>query len=137
MTTTPLVLIAVLSLVVPTAALDIKEITAQPTADNPQFSNKQVWPALVGDEYFLKEKWPQARLLIWAYPGVSESRQGPKLLTVDPACWIDAATGKPADAIPDMDTDVILPDSDKPYTADTGSTNVLTCRHLAIRPSLF
>ena len=126
------VIAAILGCALPAGALDLKEITSMPTADNPQFSNKQVWPALAGDEYFLKEKWPKARLLVWAYPGESERRQGPKFLTVDPACWIDAATGKPADAIPDMDTDVILPDSEKPYTADTGPTNVLTCRHLTI-----
>lgn len=32
-----------------------------------------------------------------------------------PASWIDAATGKPATAAIDMDTDLILPDSDKSY----------------------
>ncbi|MCX6877141.1 MAG: hypothetical protein NTW21_25525 [Verrucomicrobia bacterium] len=101
------VMVAILGCASPAGALDLKEITSKPTAGNPQFANKEVWPNLAGDEYFLKEKWPQARLLIWAYPGKSERRQGPKLLTVDQACWIDAATGKPADAIPDMDTEVI------------------------------
>ena len=47
------------------SALDVKSITAKPTADNPQYDNRTVWPMLVGDEYFLKQKWSKARLLIW------------------------------------------------------------------------
>ncbi len=32
-------------------ALDIEAVRAKPTADNPQYENKEVWPTLVGDEY--------------------------------------------------------------------------------------
>jgi len=132
MKTTLFVLIAVLGIALQVSALDIKAITSKPTADNPQYDNKEAWPNLAGDEYFLKEKWPKARLLIWAHPGERQGGQGPKLAPSDPACWIDAATGKPADAIPDMDTDVILPDSDKPYRVNAGPGSSFTCRHLTI-----
>jgi len=116
----------------PAGALDIKAITAQPTADNPQYKNKEAWPMLVGDEYFPKESWPKARLLIWAHPGEKERRQGPKFTPLDPACWIDAATGQPADAVPDMDTDVILPDADAPYEVNVPQPGPFKCRHLTI-----
>ena len=114
------------------AALDIKAITAKPTACNPQFDNKKVWPSLAGDEYFLKQKWPKARLLIWAHPDKNPTRSTP-LSLLDPANWIDAATGKPSDTLPDMDTDIILPDADKPYKAiiKKGEKG-FACRHMTI-----
>ena len=49
-------------------ALNIKSVTARPTAANPRFDDKQSWPMLVGDEYFLKEKWEQGRTYIWNVP---------------------------------------------------------------------
>ncbi|MCX6997006.1 MAG: hypothetical protein NTV49_07940, partial [Kiritimatiellaeota bacterium] len=114
-------------------ALDLRAITAQSTADNPQFTNKQAWPTLVGDEYFLKEKWRKARLLILALPGESERREGLKLDFTNPASWIDAATGQPASAIPDMDTDVVLPDSNQPYKVlDKEGEQGFACRHLTV-----
>ena len=50
---------------------------------------------------------------------------------MDPANWIDAASGKPAASIPDKDTDIILPDADKPYVVAMGGKNY-ACRHLTI-----
>jgi len=132
MKTKPLVLIAIFGIALPTHALDIKTITSKPTADNPQFDNKKAWPDLVGDEYFLKEKWPKARLLIWAPPAPSQASGKRPTHQGDPANWIDVATGKPADAVPDMDTDLILPDADKPYKVSfKGQTNRV-CRHLTV-----
>jgi len=122
----------VLGLAPHVSALDIKGVTAQPTADNPRYKNKEAWPELAGDEYFLKEACPAARLLIWAHPGVKARRQGPKFTPADPACWVDAATGRPADAIPDMNTDVILPDSDEPYAVHVAQGASFTCRHLTV-----
>ncbi len=107
--------IAVLGFALPASALDVSAITSKPTAHNPQFNSKKAWPDLVGDEYFLKEKWPKARVLLWAHAGKSFGRSDPRPDPLDPNSWIDAATGKPADAMPDMDTDIILPDADKPY----------------------
>ena len=129
MKTTLFVLITVSGFALPADALDLKAITAKPTADNPQYKNKEAWPDLVGDEYFPKQEWPKARLLIWGHAGVVPKRSDPKIDPKDPANWIDAATGKAADAIPDMDTDVILPDTDRPYSV---SKNKFVCRHLTI-----
>ena len=136
MKTTLLALVTLFGIALPAKALDIKAITSQPTADNPQYDNKQAWPNLVGDEYFLKEKWPKARLLIWNIHGSAENVGGRRggLDACNPAHWIDAATGKPAESIPDMDTDMILPDSDTPYTVDFYVNNgkVSYCRHVTI-----
>ena len=131
MKTTLFVLIASFGFALPASALDIKAITAKPTADNPQYNNKKAWPMLVGDEYFTKQKWEKKRLLIWGYPGKVQKRGGPKIDPKDPANWIDAATGKAADAIPDMNTDIIIPDADKPYVVAMGVQNY-ACRHLTI-----
>ena len=125
------VLIAMLGIALPAHALDLKAITSKPTADNPRFDNKKAWPMLVGDEYFTKQEWPKARVLIWGRPGEVQNRSGPKINPMDPASWIDAATGKPASAIPDKDTDIILPEADKPYAVAMGMQNY-ACRHLTI-----
>ncbi len=128
---TLLVIAAGFAFALPAAALDVKAITAKSTADNPQFANKKAWSMLVGDEYFPKQKWQEARLLIWGHPGKKPSRKGPKLDPKDPANWIDAASGKPAASIPDMKTDIIIPDADKPYIVSMGLQN-FACRHLTI-----
>jgi hypothetical protein len=128
---TLLMLMAISSLTLPASALDIKAITAGPSADNPQYKNKKAWPGLVGDEYFLAQKWEKTRLLIWAHPGKNPRRRTP-LNPMDQANWIDAATGKPAAAIPDMKTDVILPDADKAYKVIAKGGKGLACRHLTV-----
>jgi len=131
MKATLFVLITVFGLALPAHALDLQAIASKPAAHNPQFDSKKAWPDLVGDEYFLKEKWPKARLLIWGHPGMVQKRGVPKIDPKDPANWIDAATGKPADAIPDMNTDIIIPAADKPYRVRMGVKNY-ACRHLTI-----
>lgn len=123
------VAIVVLGFATSARALDIEAITAQPTADHPQFDNKEAWPDLVGDEYFLKQEWPKARLLIWAHADRKTARGESRPDIADPASWIDAATGLPADAIPDMETDVVFPDAEQPYSV-TG--NGFICRHLTV-----
>jgi len=127
-----IIVFAVFGFVMPARSLNTKAITAKPTADNPQFDNKEAWPDLVGDEYFLKQQWPKAkRLLIW---GLVDENGGSR--NGDPrvaANWIDAATGKPAKTLPDMDTDVILPDSEQPYRVQAkGGDSGFTCRHLTV-----
>ena len=112
-----------------TTALDIKAITAKPTADNPQYKNKDAWPVLVGDEYFLKEKWPEARLLIWGRADTMSARSRPPSNVADPANWIDAATGKAPATGPDMDADLIFPDADRKYRIKGKG---LACRHLTV-----
>jgi hypothetical protein len=130
--TTLFVLIAVSGFALSATALDIQAITSKPGAHNPQFDNKQAWPDLVGDEYFTKQKLPKARMLIWAHAGKAGKRGGPRIDPLDPASWIDAATGKPADAMPDMDTDVILPDAEKPYKVAFKGQKNRACRHLTV-----
>jgi hypothetical protein len=131
---TLLVIAVVLSFALPASALDIKAITAKPTATNPQFDNKKAWPGLVGDEYFLKQQWAKARLLIWAGAGQVVKRGAPKIDPLSPANWIDAATGKPAETLPDMDTDIILPDADKPYKVvfKRKGFRGIACRHITV-----
>ena len=131
MKTTLLALVTVLSLALPAYGLDMKAIASKPSAHNPQFDNKKAWPMLVGDEYFPKQKWEKTRALIWGHPGKKPSRKGPKIDPMDPANWIDAATGKAASAIPDMNTDIIIPDADKPYAVSMTVQNY-ACRHLTI-----
>jgi len=125
-------LFALLGLALPASALDVSAILSKPTANNPQFGNKEAWPNLVGDEYFRKQKWPKGRVLIWAHASKSFGRSDTKPDPLDPASWIDAATGKPADAMPDMDTDIILPDADKPYKVTFKGAKHRACRHLTV-----
>jgi hypothetical protein len=105
------------------SALDIEAIRAKPGAHSPQYTDEDAWPALVGDEYFLKQEWSKARLLIWQPTG------GAKCDPMLAENWIEAATGERATAPPDMDTDVILPDAETRYKV-TGKGFV--CRHLTV-----
>ncbi|MHC4249891.1 MAG: hypothetical protein ACYS9X_12255 [Planctomycetota bacterium] len=123
MKTTLLAFVAMLGFAFSAVALDTGAITSKPTAHAPRFDDKRVWPDLVGDEYFPKEKWPEARLLIWAPAG------GAKKDPMAPANWIDAATGRPAAAAPDMDTDIILPDAEQSYGVRGKG---FACRHLTV-----
>ena len=132
MNKTLFVVIAVLGFAMRASALDVSAITSKPTADNPQFGNKEAWPNLVGDEYFLKQKWPKGRVLIWPHAGKSFGRSAPRPDPLNAGSWIDAATGKPADAMPDMDTDIILPDADKPYKVSFKGQKNRACRHLTV-----
>jgi len=135
---TLIVAIAVFGFGVQAGALDIDSVTAKPTANNPQYQNKEAWPMLVGDEYFTKQKWEEGRTYIWNVEKSIEAtessrrRRGPD--ATDPNNWIDAATGKPATELPDMNTDLILPDSETPYNAALGDEdgNGAFCRHVTI-----
>ena len=113
-------------------ALDLQAITAKPAAHSPRFDDKEAWPDLVGDECFLKQEWPKARLLIWPHAGRSFGRSDPRPDPTDPTSWIDAATGKPADAFPDMATDILLPDADKPYKVSLRGQVNRACRHVTV-----
>jgi len=135
---TLLALITIFSFALQASALDIKPITGKPSASNPQYGDKKVWGMLVGDEYFPKQKWAKGRTFIWnvkksieAGKG-SRGRRGPD--GSDPSNWIDAATGKPATELPDMNTDLILPDSETPYKAALGAADKKGsfCRHVTI-----
>jgi len=129
---TLIVTIATLAFALQASALDIKAITSKPTAHNPQYKDKKAWPDLVGDEYFLKQEFPKARLLIWPHAGKRFSRSNPGPDPLKPASWIDAATGQPAEAPIDMNTDLILPDARKPYKVIFKGQKNRACRHLTV-----
>jgi hypothetical protein len=135
---TLLVLITISSFALQASALDVKSITAKPTADNPQYGDKKTWASLVGDEYFQKEKWEKGRTYIWnvkkSVEASKKSRRRGGLDGFDPSNWIDAATSKPATELPDMNTDLILPDSETPYNAALGQKDKkgAFCRHVTI-----
>ncbi len=119
------------------AGLNIKSVISRPTGANPRFDDKQTWPMLVGDEYFLKQKWEEGRTYIWNVRKSTEAsktsrRRGPD--GSDPGNWIDAATGKAATELSDMHTDLILPDSETPYKAALGAADKkgAFCRHVTI-----
>ena len=117
----------------PARALDLQAILAKPTADNPRYDDKQAWPTLVGDEYFTKQKWPEKRLLIWNVDETTKSARG-EPNGLEPKNWIDAVTGKPAETPPDMDADLVFPDSDEPYRVVMAGKGKMhfACRHMTV-----
>ena len=135
---TTIIFLILVGFALPVKALDIGAITAKPTADNPQYQSKDAWPMLIGDEYFTKQKWEKGRTYIWnvqkSIEAAEQSRRRRDPDATDPSNWIDVATGKPATELPDMDSDLILPDSETPYKAALGDVNGkgAFCRHVTI-----
>lgn len=87
---------------------------AKATAANPLFENKAIWPKLTGKEYYLREKWPQGKVMTWAKPGQNGGKRTKGLDPFDPANWLE--NGKPCTKVEfDENTDLVLPASDKPY----------------------
>jgi len=84
------------------------------SAHQPGFSERTLWPNLTGKEPFATQVWPKGRLLVWAKPGEHGSTRG--LDPTDPANWLE--DGRPATALFDAETDVLLPASVTPYTID-------------------
>jgi hypothetical protein len=76
-----------------------------PSAHNPCFDQAGLWPEDVKKTAYYQQKWEPARLLVWAMKGEYWS---------DPANWLeylpDGSGGKPAETIPDENTDVLFPD---------------------------
>jgi hypothetical protein len=104
------------------------------TAHRPQFENKQLWPRLTGKEAFLKEQWPEARVLVWANPGQS-GRWHPRRIGLDPTDprnWLE--NGKPCSRLVlDENTDLVLPASDAEYTVGFRKSPVReVMRHLTV-----
>ena len=87
-----------------------------PTAHDPLYGNPKFWPQLTGKEYFLKETWPKAKLLVWAKPGISAGGRNEPSPT-DPANWL--LDGKqPTELVFDAETDVLLPASKQVYVVN-------------------
>jgi len=89
------------------AALSVAETAPPPTANDPQFDSKKYWPNLSGKEHYLKQDWPKTRVLVYGGMDANGKKTGG-------SGWVDLSTGKRAKG-PDANTDIILPDSDKPY----------------------
>ncbi len=105
-------LVAVLA---PLSSGGATEASPEPTAHDPRFGSKQHWPNLAGNEAFVKETWPKARLLVWAHPGESGS-WGRGRADLDASAaenWLQ--DGRPASTPPDESTDVLIPAADWPY----------------------
>ena len=106
------------------------------------------WPELADDAPCLKEQWAGARTLVWTKPGESGT-------ALEPGNWTEYASaadyeagknGRPADAGPDADTDLVLPDApagrsyivgymvsakERRKSGHPGSPR-LSCRHVTI-----
>lgn len=98
------------------------------------------------DEPCVKEKWSEARVLVWTKPGTSGSAMSSGSWTqyASTADYLAKKEGTPARTPPDKDTDLILPDAPdgKPYAAGYTIDSFrrkggldhpqLICRHLTV-----
>jgi hypothetical protein len=105
-------------------ALCVRLSDAEPSAHDPQYDDRSVWPEWVTQTDFAKQSWPKARVLVWARPGETNRNVD----FDDPANWLE--DGKPATRGPDKDTDVVIPASETRYklTAKQGGA----VRHLTV-----
>lgn len=100
----------------PEAAIKAAAAYDQVTAADPQFKDKTLWPMLGGKEFFLGETWTKTRTLVWAKPGVNgvaKARNANDLLVTDVKNWSE--NGKPATALWDEDSDLVLPAAGTAY----------------------
>ena len=95
---------------------------AKARADQPLYEDKALWPLLEKNAAYVIETWPKARLLVWANPGVD----GP---WAEATSWLEG--GKPASAVPDANTDVLLPAADQPYVIKN-EVGFIVCRHVTL-----
>jgi hypothetical protein len=87
-------------------------------------AGRELPPPGPAEAAYMKETWPEARLLVWAHPGEGGQRGFDAL---DPKNWLEG--GRPASSPPDKDTDIVLPDADAYYST---ARAVITCRHVTI-----
>ncbi len=108
-------------------------VAAEPTAHDPHYGDRAVWPAWVEKADFRKETWPPGRLLVWA---ASDGRANP----ADPACWIElrprasgaASRGRTPAKGPDENTDVVFPGGVR-VSGAKGQGRLLV-RHVTVEP---
>lgn len=97
-----------------------------PTAHQPRYDDRRLWPDLTGKERFVQQRWEPARVFVWAHPGVDgkdersrrkdvERGRDPGPDPLDPASWL--VGGRPATSMPGRDelADIVLPPADRPY----------------------
>ena len=88
---------------------------AKAAAHDPMFEDKTLWPMLTGKEYYPKQAWPKARLMVWAKPGTNGGKRARGIDLLDPKNWIE--DGRPCTKVVfDENTDIVLPPADKPYS---------------------
>jgi len=87
-------------------------------AHAPDFGSRTLWPHVTGDEAYVKQTWPKARVLVWT---------GGNGRFADAANWLE--DGKPAQAAPDRNTDVVFPPAKAAYKVDAYKQH---CRHITI-----
>lgn len=120
-------------------AADVASAEVGPGTHAPDYENQQLWPNLSGEEYFLDEQWPEARLLVWRHPGTSDSgRQAQRrdeaqgdLDPMDPANWLVDGE-RPATEPPDENTDLYFPDADRIYYVGGVWGPHLKARHVTV-----
>ncbi len=95
------------------------------TEDEKLWLQEELWADTYKKEgdnpYYLNETWEKGRLLIWANPGQDGD-------FMEPSNWIE--NNKLATTPPDMNTDVLLPFSDKAYNVRSDAKNKV--RHVTI-----
>ncbi len=104
------------------------------TAHNPNFADKEFWPADVAKTAYSKETWKPARVLVFAKTGdlVNGGWRSMNIKDIgDAEHWTE--NGKPAADGPDEDTDVIFPDSKNYYsTGKAEDVGGLVARHITV-----
>ena len=107
-----------------------------PSAHNPCFDRPGLWPEDVKKTAYYRQKWEPTRLLVWAR---ADQQRAQKDALLDPKNWLeyppspggyDETSGKPATNPPDENTDVLFPDSDRPY--QVGGDVPLRVRHITV-----
>lgn len=135
----PLLLLA--SLAAGEPVVDWQSIPGSPaygaaSAHAPHFADAKLWPALRGDEPWIKQAWAKGRLYVWAHPGEGSSGgkggKGGSHGIEAAGSWLE--DGKPVQKpVLDAETDLVLPESPTPYTvsmAALGASQVL--RHVTV-----
>jgi len=74
------------------------------TANDPNFENTELWPEELRKADFMKQVWPETRVLVWAGTG-GEVKDG-----WEAKYWLE--DGKPATIPFDENTDLVFPDHD-------------------------
>jgi hypothetical protein len=105
------------------------------TAHDPHFDNRAIWPEDVKRTNYHGQRWPEARLLVWARKG-----NYPRDIT-EAGNWLEhevspdgsvAKDGRPAAKGPDKDTDLLFPDSDSRSRVGGNKLGILEARHITV-----
>ena len=124
------------------AALTCQAFAAEPTAHDPQYDS-DAWKGYDRRAAFFKQEWPEARVLVWAHVGKQLEKGDPGPDPKKASNWLE--DGKPAQSVPDADTDVVVPAAKAPYAVkgkgrpeasvhpySARRNFVLRCRHLTV-----